>query len=121
MNSVLFSLFAADPACVKSFLGVPPWYKYLEAHKNNNCAPEIHQINDFWLIGLAGIEILTRIAVFVAIGFIIYGGIKYSMSRGNTDRVNSAKSTLIDALTGLVIAVIATASVSFIAGRFAQP
>lgn len=122
MNGIL-SLFAyiSDPQCTKSFIGIPPWYKYLDVQASNDCAPQLHQINDVWLIGIAGIEILTRIAVLISIGFVMYGGIKYSLSRGNSDKVTSAKSTLIDALTGLVIAIIATASISFIAGRFTQP
>jgi hypothetical protein len=120
--SQLLTLFGyvSDPGCTKSFLGIPPWYKYLDVKVGHNCAPQLHQLNDVWLIGLAAIEILTRIATLIAIGFVIYGGIKYSLSRGNADRVTSAKSTLIDALTGLVIAIIATASISFIAGRFTQ-
>lgn len=111
---------AADKACVNDFLGLPPWYKYLEVHTTNQCAPQINGINDLWLIGIAVIEILTRVAVFAAIAFVVYGGIKYSASRGNTDKVTSAKNTLIDALTGLIIAIVATAVVSFVAGRFSQ-
>lgn len=110
----------ADAGCVHNFLGIPPWYKYLEAHVSNQCAPQLNGINDIWLIGLAVIEILTRVAVLAAIIFVVYGGIKYSASRGNTDKVTSAKNTLVDALTGLVIAIVATAAVSFVAGRFTQ-
>lgn len=122
MNWHFLNIFSnADPGCVNNnFLGLPPWYKYLEAHVSNQCAPQVSGINDFWLIGLAVIEILTRVAVYAAIIFVVYGGIKYSASRGNTDKVNSAKNTLTDALTGLIIAIVAAAVVSFIAGRFGQ-
>ena len=126
MHLLFFKIFSSiDSGCQTiisnhSFLGIPPWYRYLDAHEGNQCTPELSNINDIWLIGLALIEILTRIAVFAAIGFLIYGGLKYSASRGNTDKVNSAKSTVIDALTGLVISVVATAVVSFTAGRFSQ-
>lgn len=120
MNFVFLHILGADVACMKSFLGIPPWFKYLEAHTANQCSPEISGINDLWLIGLALIEILTRVAVLVAIAFVVYGGLKYSASRGNADKVNNAKSTLIDALTGLIIAIVATAVVSFAGGRFSQ-
>lgn len=116
-------LFAqASPACSKSFLGIPPWYKYLETKPGavDQCAPVLKGINDIWLIGLAAIEILTRIAVLIAIAFILYAGIKYSNSRGNTEKVNSAKFTLQDALIGLIIAIIATAVVSFLGERISQ-
>ena len=113
-------IFAAS--CKTSFFGIPAWYKYLPTNDNaiNQCVPVLKGLNDLWLIGLAFVEILTRVAVFVAIGFIIYAGIKYSASRGNTDKVNSAKYTLLDALTGLVIAIVATAVVSFLAERISQ-
>lgn len=121
-----FKIFSViDSACQTSisnhsFLGIPPWYRYLDARESNQCTPELTGINDIWLIGLALIEILTRIAVFAAIGFLVYGGLKYSASRGNVEKVNDAKSTVIDALTGLVISIVATAVVSFVAGSFSQ-
>ena len=111
-------LFAqVSPSCDNSFFGIPTWFKYLKVRKANACAPELRGINDIWLIGLALIEILTRLAVLVAIGFIVYAGIKYSNSRGNAEKVNSAKFTLQDAFTGLLLAIVASAAVSFIAGR----
>lgn len=124
------SIFSVvDNACKNNFLGLPPWYKYLEVKKNEvidgknvdiACVPQLHGINDLWLIGLAVIEILTRLAVLIAIAYVIYAGIKYSESRGNTDKAASAKNTLIDAITGLLIALTATAIVAFIGGRFGQ-
>ncbi|HET7672950.1 MAG TPA: hypothetical protein VFK11_00365 [Candidatus Saccharimonadales bacterium] len=120
------STFAvADKECIRSFLGIPPWFeyldvKYLPSDPVNSCTPRLNGINDLWLIGLAVIEILTRIAVLVALGYVIFAGIKYSESRGNSDKVTKAKSTLIDALTGLIIALVATSAVSFFAGRFTQ-
>ncbi|MBI5357896.1 hypothetical protein HZB74_03560 [Candidatus Saccharibacteria bacterium] len=113
-------IFAAS--CKKTFLGIPPWYKYLPTSDDavNQCVPVLKGLNDIWLIGLAFIEILARVAIYVAIGFTIYAGIKYSASRGNTDKVNSAKYTLLDALTGLVIAIVAAAVVSFVAERISQ-
>lgn len=116
---------SADPQCVHSILGIPPWYEYLNVQYTpndavNSCTPAVTNINDLWLIGLAVIDILTRIAILVSIGFVLYAGIKYSESRANAEKVEKAKSTLIDALTGLVISIIATASIAFIAGRFTQ-
>lgn len=125
VSRVIDTFSSADPQCVHSILGMPPWYEYLDVKyiQNdpvNSCTPSISNINDLWLIGLAAIDILTRLAVLVSIGFVLYAGIKYSESRANADKVERAKSTLIDALTGLVIAIVATASISFVAGRFTQ-
>lgn len=113
-----FAYDKVDTGCIKEFLMLPHWYKYLEVRESSSCAPQINQLNDFWLIGLALIEILTRIAVFVAIAYIIYAGVKYSESRGNVDKAAAAKNTLIDAIAGLIIAMVATAIVSFLGGQF---
>lgn len=112
-----------DPVCddkAGEFFGFPTWYEYLHVHENRGCAAHLTGLSDIWLIGLAVIEILLRIAILASIGFVLYAGIKYSASRGNPDKTESAKKTLEDALIGLVIAVVATAVVSFIAGRFTQ-
>ncbi len=102
-----------------SFLGFPTWYKYI--HKSTEggvCTVRLDSINDIWLIVIAVIEILLRIAVLVAVAFILIGGFKYITSRANPDKTSTAKNTVLDALIGLVIAVVATAVVSFIAGSF---
>lgn len=109
------TLFAA--ACDGgNFLGFPTWYKYLEQREfRGTCSPHLEGINDVWLIGLAVIEILLRIAMIAAIAFVVYGGIKYAASRGNSDKVESAQRTLTDAVIGLIIAIVATAVVGFLA------
>lgn len=114
-----FQLFAhTDPGCEKSFLTLPTWYHYLHVHEARDCAPRLDGLNDIWLIGLAVVEILLRIAILAAIAFTVYAGIKFAASRGNADKVESARNTLLDALTGLIIAIIATAVVAFIGTRF---
>jgi len=116
LNSI--QIFAAAK-CDSTFFGFPTWYEYLRTQPPD-CAPRLNSLSDIWLIGLAIINILLRVAILAAIGFVLFAGIKYSASRGNADKMNSAKNTLTDALTGLIIAVVATAVVSFIAGRFTQ-
>lgn len=107
-------LFADD--CGKSFLGFPHWYKYLES--TGNCSPRLTGINDIWLIVLAVVEILLRVAIIAAITYVLIGGFKYITSTANPEKTADAKNTVIDALVGLIIAVIATAVVAFVAGRF---
>ncbi len=100
-----------------SFLGLPTWYKYLEGEgSKENCSPKLTGLDDIWLIVLAIIEILLRIAIIVAIVYVVLGGIKMITSRANPDKIQQARNTVQDALIGLVIAIVATAVVSFIAG-----
>lgn len=109
---------AATGACApaKSFFGFPTWYKYLGAEKDSlgKCVPQIGGFNDMWLIGLAAIEILLRFAGIAAIAYVVYGGVQYIISQGEPDRTKSAKDTILNALIGLVIVIIASAVVSFV-------
>ena len=75
-------------------------------------------INDIWLIALAVVEILLRVAIIAGIIYVLIGGFKYITSRANPDKTSAAKNTVVDGLIGVVIAIVATAAISFIAGRF---
>ena len=107
------------------FLGLPKWYKYLKSQQYQdgltgapNCSPVLSGFNDVWKIVAAVIELLTRLATLIAIGFVVYGGVTYVISQGNPDKTKQALKTVINALVGLVITIISTAVVSYIAGRF---
>ena len=102
----------------KLFLIFPNWYEYLPTAPDGtgNCSPQLTSINDIWLIGAAVIEILLRIVALMAVGFIIYGGIQYTVSQGDPQQTNNAKNTVLSAVVGLVIAVSAAVVISFIAG-----
>lgn len=108
-----------------AFLGFPTWYKYLPGTSAptgqgspNACVPSVGALSDVWLIVAAVIEMLLRLAGYAAIAFVIYGGIQYVTSQGEPDKANRAKTTLLNALIGLVIAISATILVTFVAGRF---
>ncbi len=103
------------------FFGLPPWYKYLEGEEDafGKCIPTFPSGANFnpttlWGIALVGVEILLRIAAMVAIGYIIYAGFQYMTSNGEPEKTKNAKNTIINALVGLVIAIVATTLVSFI-------
>lgn len=118
----LFALTSCDPAKDgASFFEFPHWYEYL--HEGtldafNKCVPKISNINDTWLIVLAGIDILLRLAGLVAFGAVLYGGIRYLTSQGEPDKTKQAKDTIINGLIGAVIAILAASTVRFVAGRF---
>jgi hypothetical protein len=106
-----------------SFFDFPRWYKYLkkttpEVNGEDLCSPQLNGLNDIWLIMLAVVEMLLRIAILVAIIYVVISGIKFITARGNPDKIQNARNSVQDALIGIVIAVAATAIVSFIAGRF---
>lgn len=112
-----------------NLFGLPPWYKYLNGEittasdidpriSGEACTPIINGLGDIWLIVAAVLEMVLRIAALLAVGFVVYGGIRYVVSQGEPDRLNAARSTIINALIGLVVTVIAASVVTFVAGRF---
>jgi hypothetical protein len=111
-----------------SLLGFPTWYKYLDSQNvtqaiNNSqtvtiCQPLFRNINDTWLVLAAVIEILLRLGVLISVGFIIWGGIQIITSQGDPGGVKHGRDAIFNAVIGLIIAVMATVVVNFIAGSF---
>lgn len=102
------------------FLGFPTWYKYLKPEfKVDECSLTINFPDDVGKILLAIVEIALRIAALVAIGFIINGGFKFILSQGEPDKATSARHTIINAVIGLVIAMLATLIVNLIGRNIA--
>lgn len=129
MISKLLTFFAQNCNSTDSFFTFPTWYKYLQSadppyitYSSASKACELNipgafDWNVFTLIGLGVLDILIRLAGLVAVGFVIYGGILYVTSRGEPDKAKKAMGTILNALIGLAIAVVAAAFVSFIGGR----
>ncbi|MCA9346700.1 hypothetical protein KC960_04375 [Candidatus Saccharibacteria bacterium] len=120
---------AADSGCTGgSFLGFPTWYEYLDKQSVPNdittdpndeiCELKVDNIKDFWLIALAVIEILLRVASILAVGMLIYGGVSYVISEGNPEKTKKAQSTIINAIVGLAISIVAASVIGFVARSF---
>ena len=76
------------------------------------------------LFGAGGIittiaNVLLFIAGALAVIMIIYGGLRYTTSAGNSASVTSAKNTILYAIVGLIIALLAFAIVNFVLGSLA--
>lgn len=98
------------------FFGFPHWYKYLPGNCDLKLSPD-QLWNALPLIGLAIIDILLRVGALVAVGAVIYGGFQYMSSQGLPEDTKSAQNTIINALVGLVITIIAVGIVAFIGAR----
>lgn len=119
----LLKLFASH--CDEtSFFGIPPWYTYLnEAEMLNDRCEFVGGFFDgsgnldlsvLMLAGLGILDILLRLGALVAVGFVVYGGIKYVTSQGEPDKAKGALKSITNALIGLGITVFAVALVSFL-------
>jgi uncharacterized membrane protein YidH (DUF202 family) len=59
------------------------------------------------------LQIAFAILAAISVLFVIIGGLRYTLSQGNSQRMQEAKNTIIYAVVGLVIAISAEAIVSF--------
>ena len=66
------------------------------------------------------INVLLFIIGVISVIMIIIGGIKYVLSNGDSNAVKSAKDTILYAVIGLVIALLAYAIVNFVVNAFAK-
>lgn len=98
------------------FLGFPTWYKYLNV--GTDCSFEdVVLPDDLGKILLAGFEIMLRVGGIVAVIFVIYGSIQYIISQGEPENIKNARTTIINALVGLVITMVATGVVNLVGGN----
>jgi hypothetical protein len=108
---------AADPpSCPERVLTFPAWYKGVI--DTATCEVKIDSVLDLVKIPLNFIEILIQAVAYVATGFIVWGGFKYMKSQGDPGKISEAKSAIINAVTGLGIALLSVGIVEFIQGRF---
>lgn len=66
------------------------------------------------------INILSWIVGIVSVIMIIVGGLKFVLSNGDSSGIASARSTVIYALVGLVVAALAQVLVAFVLNRIAK-
>lgn len=109
-------------ACGKNFLTLKPWFAYLPNDKFDadcsiadfNLLGDDTKKSDFLPVALAIVDNLLRVAAMVAVVFVIVGGINFMTSQGESDKTKRARETVINALIGLAIAMVAAAVISFI-------
>ena len=64
---------------------------------------------------LALIDICLKLAALVAVIFVVYGGFRFTTAQGAPEGIAAGKKTLTNALIGLVIAVLSSQIVKFLA------
>lgn len=111
--------------CEKTFLGMRPWYMGLTEEKADSTGATTCVIKSpggdgdsmavfTWKIALNIISDITLMVGYVAIAFVVWGGYKYIMSNGEPGNVATAKKTIVNALIGLIIAILSTVIVNTI-------
>lgn len=64
------------------------------------------------------INTMLMVLGIVAVIMIIIGGIRYTMSNGDSASLNNAKNTILYSVVGLVVAMLAYAIVNFVISKF---
>lgn len=111
---------ATQPNCEKRILTFPVWYRGV--YDPSNCEIKSPSqvkggISGFiWQIVLNIIEIALQVVGYLAVGYIIYGGYRYIISTGSADGMAKAKTTILNAVIGLVLSIASIAIVNVVAG-----
>lgn len=64
------------------------------------------------------VQIALTVAGLLAVGFIIWGGIQFVMSQGEPERIKKAKETIVNAVIGLFLVILAFLIVGLVARAF---
>jgi hypothetical protein len=75
------------------------------------------------LFGQGGMfQTITNVLLFiigaVAVIMLIIGGIRYTVSAGDSNAITSAKNTILYAIVGIIVAILAYAVVNWVIGSF---
>ena len=75
------------------------------------------------LFGAGGVfQTVTNVLLFiigaVSVIMLIIGGVRYTISQGDSSAVTSAKNTILYAVIGLIVAILAYAVVNFVIVQF---
>lgn len=107
--------------CKKNFLFLPPWNKYLDYQRDEagGCRPadSFEFPTDLLAVGLAILEMLIRLAGFVAVISLIIAGVQYITSGGNSEKAGSALRRIYNSFIGLAIVLIAVPLISYLGNR----
>lgn len=66
------------------------------------------------------INVMLYIIGAVSVLMLVYGGIRYTISGGDTNAVTAAKNTILYAVIGIVVALMSFAIVNFVVNRIAS-
>lgn len=105
-----------------AFLTFPAWYRGVATPNaaGDGCdisTPGSDKLGGFiWRIVLNAVDIGLQLVGYVSVGFILYGGFLFLTSSGEAAGIAKAKTTITNAVIGLVISLASIAIVNLIFG-----
>jgi hypothetical protein len=117
-----FSLLSASAISVFSAFAAPAAFAVSLTMQNGaNSARGTDQSAD--LFGATGVfttisNVLLFLVGAISVIMIIIGGLRYVISGGNSSNVTAAKNTILYAIVGLIVAILAFAIINFVVSSF---
>ncbi len=107
-------------ACNDKLLTFPAWYRGLvdgscEILPVGNAKGAMRVDKFIAKVALNVVEIILQLVAYGTVVFLIKGGFDYMLSQGDANSMTGAKNTILNAVVGLVISLMAVAIVRIIA------
>ena len=128
MGSALIGAAFSTPAlagCNDTFFGIPSWCRGLVNESDGNIDfPVLNSGSQdslqkfIWTVVGNISDGIFRIIGVVSVAFIIWAGYQYMIALGDSGKMARAKTTLANAIIGLVISILASSIVNLIMGVF---
>jgi hypothetical protein len=106
-------------ACAIMFLAAQPFLaqaQIVDCGRRDQGPNGACEFSDLWEMVYRVVNYLIGMAGFVAIFFIVWGGVQMLLSGGNMTAVQEAKSTVWHAILGLILTLLAYLIVGYVAG-----
>lgn len=122
-----FATISNAKDCERSILGIPTWFRGLAVVNNGKCeiaspgqtlsnGKTLDLTGFIWRIALNIVDIGLSVAGIIAVFFILYGGFQFLTGGNNPGQVEKARTTILNAVIGLVISLGAVAIVNLVFG-----
>jgi hypothetical protein len=116
---------ATTASCDKRFLTLPTWHRgVVDASADCKVKNVVETVNDpsseitmtglVWTIVANIIEMILHLVGYIAVAFIIMGGFRFMTAGGAPENIAKARSTITNAVIGLIISIVSIAVVNFI-------
>lgn len=106
--------------CESVFFFLPTWYKYLDVQSSATGGCEVASFDfpmDLLAVGIALIDMLTRLGGLVAVVVVVMAGVAYITAQGDPQKAAGARRRIYQGLIGLAIVFIAAGLVAYIGNK----
>jgi hypothetical protein len=111
--------YAATNCADAHFLTFPAWYRGLTETDCSIKSPDkVGGLSAFIIIiAMNFLEMLFQAVAYISVGYIIWGGFKYITTYGEPNEIVVARQRILNAIIGLVIAMLAVGIVNFLGSK----